>query len=94
MTTLIPGAGQPFTSVTRYVASADIYQTEARLPTMTVAPATSEVTTPALRRRQGMGDDPQLPERGGIDRFLDSIDWGWFYFLTKPIFWLLHWLNA
>jgi YidC/Oxa1 family membrane protein insertase len=32
MTTLIPGDGQPFTSVTRYVVSADIYQTEARLP--------------------------------------------------------------
>jgi YidC/Oxa1 family membrane protein insertase len=46
MTTLIPGDGQPFTSVTRYVASADIYQTEARLPVMSVAPgATGEVTT-------------------------------------------------
>ena len=22
--------------------------------------------------------------------FVDSIDWGWFFFLTKPIFWLLH----
>jgi membrane protein insertase Oxa1/YidC/SpoIIIJ len=40
-----------------------------------------------------MGNHPQLPERGGVDRFLDSIDWGWFFFLTKPIFWLLHWLN-
>jgi YidC/Oxa1 family membrane protein insertase len=32
--------------------------------------------------------------RAGIDRFIDSIDWGWFYFLTKPIFWLLHNLNV
>ncbi len=30
----------------------------------------------------------------GIDRFLDSIDWGWFFFLTKPIFAMLHWLNG
>ncbi|MGA9434314.1 MAG: membrane protein insertase YidC, partial [Roseobacter sp.] len=30
----------------------------------------------------------------GVDRFIDSIDWGWFFFLTKPIFWLLHYLNA
>jgi YidC/Oxa1 family membrane protein insertase len=30
----------------------------------------------------------------GIDRFLDSIDWGWFFFLTKPIFAVLHWLNG
>jgi YidC/Oxa1 family membrane protein insertase len=26
--------------------------------------------------------------------FIDSIDWGWFYFLTKPIFSVLHWLHA
>ena len=31
---------------------------------------------------------------GGIEGFLDSIDWGWFFFLTKPIFAVLHWLNA
>ncbi|MEO0999349.1 MAG: membrane protein insertase YidC, partial [Pseudomonadota bacterium] len=29
-----------------------------------------------------------------IPRFIDSIDWGWFWFLTKPIFYVLHWLNA
>ena len=29
-----------------------------------------------------------------VDGFVDSIDWGWFYFLTKPIFVLLHWMNA
>ncbi len=33
------------------------------------------------------------PDRPQIDRFLDSIDWGWFFFLTKPMFWLLHNLN-
>lgn len=28
-----------------------------------------------------------------IDGFIDAIDWGWFYFLTKPIFFGLHELN-
>ena len=28
----------------------------------------------------------------GIDRFELLIDWGWFYFITKPLFWLLHYL--
>ena len=28
----------------------------------------------------------------GIDRFELLIDWGWFYFITKPMFWLLHYL--
>ena len=29
-----------------------------------------------------------------IDGFIDAIDWGWFYFLTKPIFFALHEFNA
>ncbi len=29
----------------------------------------------------------------GIDRFDLMIDWGWFYFLTKPMFYLLQWLK-
>lgn len=28
-----------------------------------------------------------------VERFSDAIDWGWFFFLTKPIFILLHNLN-
>ena len=33
-------------------------------------------------------------ERPQIAGFIDSIDWGWFFFLTKPIFRLLHWLHG
>ncbi len=33
------------------------------------------------------------PDMQPIDRFVDAIDWGWFFFLTKPIFWVLHELN-
>ncbi|NCQ23960.1 MAG: membrane protein insertase YidC [Rhodobacteraceae bacterium CG17_big_fil_post_rev_8_21_14_2_50_63_15] len=32
--------------------------------------------------------------RPPVDRFIDSIDWGWFFFLTKPIFAALHWLHG
>ena len=32
-------------------------------------------------------------EQNGVEGFVDSIDWGWFFFLTKPIFIVLHWLN-
>jgi YidC/Oxa1 family membrane protein insertase len=31
-------------------------------------------------------------EQYGIVRFDLTIDWGWFWFLTKPLFWLLDWL--
>jgi len=33
-------------------------------------------------------------DRLGIDRFDLAVDFGWFYFLTKPIFLVLHWLAA
>ena len=45
----------------------------------------------ALSRLAGAEVDPERPLIRG---FLDSIDWGWFFFLTKPMFWLLHTLHA
>jgi YidC/Oxa1 family membrane protein insertase len=30
----------------------------------------------------------------GIEKFDLTIDWGWFWFFTKPLFWLLEWLYA
>ncbi len=52
----------------------------------------------AGRRIEGLG--PSLSyffgfsAQDGIDGFTDAIDWGWFYFLTKPIFFVLHELNG
>ncbi|RVT87186.1 membrane protein insertase YidC [Rhodobacteraceae bacterium CCMM004] len=94
MTTLIPAPGQPFTAVSKYVANADIYQTEARLPALTVEPGqTATVTTHLFAGAKEWETIRAYQNEGGIDRFLDSIDWGWFFFLTKPIFAVLHWLN-
>ena len=31
-------------------------------------------------------------EKYGIEKFDLTIDWGWFWFFTKPLFWLLEWL--
>jgi len=33
-------------------------------------------------------------EELGIQSFDLMIDWGWFYFITKPLFWLIHWLHG
>lgn len=33
-------------------------------------------------------------EKYKIDRFDLMIDWGWFYFLTKPLFWLLEFIKS
>ncbi len=95
MTTLAPAPGQAFTSVVKYAENADIYQAEARYPMQTVQPGTQLTSTGYLFAGAKVTDIIRGYERDpGIQRFLDSIDWGWFYFLTKPIFSLLHWLNT
>ena len=44
-----------------------------------------------LDRLAGIDPDASRPT---IQGFIDSIDWGWFFFLTKPMFWLLHLLHG
>ena len=102
MTTLIPGQGKPFTSVTKYVPGADIFQTETREPVLTVAPgASAEVTSRLFAGAKEWETIRAYQNQGAIEGagqpipgFIDSIDWGWFFFLTKPIFAVLHWLHA
>ncbi|MEX5727483.1 YidC/Oxa1 family membrane protein insertase [Rhodovulum iodosum] len=95
MTTLIPQPGQPFTSVAKYVEAADIYQVESRLPPVTVAPGEAARTETMLFAGAKEWEAIQDYQKDrGIYRFIDSIDWGWFFFLTKPIFWMLHTLNG
>ena len=93
-TMLIPEPEQPFTSVLRYDARSDVYISEARLPTVEVAPGeTASVTTQLFAGAKEWETIRNYERDLGIYRFADSIDWGWFYFLTKPIFWVLHELN-
>ncbi|RVV97101.1 membrane protein insertase YidC [Mesobaculum littorinae] len=95
MTTLIPEPGQSFTSVVQYVAARDVYQTEARLPTMDVAAGeTAATTTLMFAGAKEWETIRHYQNDTGIAGFVDSIDWGMFFFLTKPIFAILHWLNG
>ncbi|MCF6314689.1 MAG: membrane protein insertase YidC [Marinosulfonomonas sp.] len=95
MTTIIPAAGQKFTSVAKYIPGSDIYTTEARMPIQTVEPgATATVESRLFAGAKEWEAIRDYEKTGGITGFLDSIDWGWFFFLTKPIFWLLHTLNG
>ena len=95
MTTLIPEQGVPFTAVTKYVPSADIYQTETRKPVAELAAGASVTSSVRLFAGAKEWATIRAYEKDlGIAGFIDSIDWGWFFFLTKPIFAVLHWLNA
>ena len=93
MTTLIPAPGEAFKSVVKYVTGADIYQIETRSPTVEVAPGGTVTSNSQLFAGAKEWSTIRDYERAGILNFIDSIDWGWFFFLTKPIFAVLHWLN-
>ena len=93
MATLVPPQGQPFSAVTKYIPGADIYQTETRQAVLTVAPGASAAVTQQLFAGAKEWETIRGYQTAGIPGFLDSLDWGWFFFLTKPIFAVLHWLN-
>ena len=90
MTTLIPAAGQGFNSVSKYTGANDIYQTDMRLPVMTIgAGETADMQTSLFAGAKVYNIIKNYENTLHIEQFVDSIDWGWFFFLTKPIFQLL-----
>jgi len=94
MTTLVPSSARA--QVTTFEDTRrNIYQTTVRKNTETVAPGQSvSVSTRLFAGAKEWETIRNYQNEDGIDRFLDSIDWGWFFFLTKPIFAVLHWLNV
>ena len=94
MTTLIPDQSSPFRSTSKYFDSRDLFQAEAVMPVETIgAGETATVTTRLFAGAKEWEAIRGYENEGGVDGFLDSIDWGWFFFLTKPIFALLHYLH-
>ena len=95
MTTLIPAYGQKFTQVTKFQPSSTIFQTDIRMPTISIAPgATEKMTTSLFAGAKKWGTIRDYQNDQHIEQFVDSIDWGMFFFLTKPIFQVLHFMNA
>ena len=91
MSTLIPTAA--FKSVIKFDEARNIFQAEAVQPTQTVAPGQSASTDTQLFSGAKEWETIRSYEDAGVTKFVDSIDWGWFFFLTKPIFQVLHFLN-
>ena len=95
MTTLVPEQGKPWKAIARYVPQSDIYQAEVHHDVMAIAPGgNAEVSTQLYAGAKEWETIRAYQDDAGIAGFIDSIDWGWFYFLTKPIFALLHWLHG
>ena len=95
MSTLIPDTGTPFRSTAKYYPQRNIFQADAVLPTVEIAAGSSAASETRLFAGAKEWETIRNYEnQQDVTRFLDAIDWGWFFFLTKPIFAVLHWLNS
>jgi YidC/Oxa1 family membrane protein insertase len=94
MASLIGIPGQGFTSVAQHVPGADIYQASMRQATVTVQPGeTASVQSILFTGAKEFATLGEY-EDAGIERFTDAIDWGWFFFLTRPIFQVLNFIHG
>ncbi|RKF12860.1 membrane protein insertase YidC [Roseovarius spongiae] len=94
MTTLIPEPGKPFSLSMFEDKRRNIYQTTTKQPTVSLAPgASASAETRLFAGAKEWDTIRHYQNEEGVEGFVDSIDWGWFFFLTKPIFAVLHWLN-
>ncbi|HUF56864.1 MAG TPA: membrane protein insertase YidC [Thermohalobaculum sp.] len=97
MTALAGGPEQPFEAVHKSLLIGDTpeFRTEMRLPLQTVAPGgRAESSTYLFAGAKEVATLRDYIEDHGIEGFDDAVDWGWFYFLTKPIFNLLMFVNG
>jgi YidC/Oxa1 family membrane protein insertase len=96
LTAFAGGPQHPFTAVYKaaQTAGGPVFQTDMRQPAVTVAPGE---TAQAVSLFFAGAKETRLLEAYerdlGIDRFVDAVDWGWFFFLTKPIHWLLMFIH-
>src|SRR5262245_19596759 len=70
----------------------DVYQADyLNKEPLIVAPGASGATeSQVFAGAKGVGTITDSAKTLKIDRFDLMIDWGWFYFITKPMFWSLH----
>ena len=92
--TLVPSEQQPFQP--RYTYFDDgrpRFQSDYLSDAMTVAPgASATVETLVFAGAKEVGKIQAYETDKKIRQFDLLIDWGWFYFITKPMFYLIDWL--
>lgn len=93
MTALVPESGRPFTGAFKLAGreGAPVFSADVRLPPVSVAPGATESSTIRFFAGAKQADVLKMyADTLGAESFYDAIDWGWFFFLTKPFFWILN----
>ncbi|WGF89833.1 membrane protein insertase YidC [Marinivivus vitaminiproducens] len=97
LTALVPDQDSSFKSVFQHTSPAgggDHYQIDYLREGSTIQPgASSEVTDRLFVGAKEVNLLDSYGEELGIPLFDRAVDFGWFYFLTKPMFHLLTWLH-
>jgi YidC/Oxa1 family membrane protein insertase len=97
-TALIPDQKLEFTGTLRHLklGETDAFQADYLTAQPLQVPAGSDAAFSsrvfAGAKKSIMIDEYQ--EKLGIEKFELMVDWGWFYFITKPLFGLLHWIHG
>ncbi|WP_169543297.1 membrane protein insertase YidC [Sneathiella aquimaris] len=93
---LIPDQATPSKSRFNHVAQGNRFQTDYVSQTGVTIPAgsSSDATNRLFAGAKEVHVLDNYEEEFGISRLELAIDWGWFYFLTKPIYFALEFLDA
>jgi len=89
---VIPPQGDKYSGTFRAMpyGGTKSYQADYNLPARTLEPGQSVTVTQHLFAGAKVVDTLRAYEHSlGIERFDLAVDWGWFIFLTQPLFWLL-----
>jgi len=96
LTVLIPDQAAPVTGAFRHMTEngADRFQVDfvQREPSTVAAGTTMGTTTRLFAGAKVVGLLDRYESQLGLPHFDKAVDFGWFYFLTKPIFYALDWL--
>ncbi len=94
MSTLVGSPNSKFKMASKYNEASDIYQADIRHPLKFLNPGqATEIETYLFAGAKEVGTIKSYQKDLGFSEFIDTVDWGWFFFLTKPIFSLLDYCN-
>ncbi len=95
MTTLIAEPGKYFRSKKEFNEDSNRYLIEMKLKDQQINPnSRRSITTFLFAGAKEVATIKSYEKDLNIYNFIDSVDWGWFFFLTKPIFSLLEIFNG